>query len=82
MRTSPQRVLREPLIRGKSFDKLLAGKEAFGPKEKGGQDSRVSTFPGEALPVSQRKITRPAVRRGVMRKGFRVRTAPRPKLPD
>ena len=31
---------------------------------------------------SQRAITRPAVRRGVMRKGFRVRTDSRPKLPN
>ena len=31
---------------------------------------------------SQRSITRPAVRRGVMRKDFCTCTAPRPKLPD
>ena len=45
MRTDPQRVLREPLIRGKSFDKLLARKEAFGPKEKGRQKPRGPKLP-------------------------------------
>ena len=65
MRTSPQSVLRDPLIRGKSFDKPPAGKETFGPKEKGvricaarssptGQAARFSALPGKALPVSHR----------------------------
>ncbi len=54
MRTSPQSVLRDPLIRGKSFDKLLAGKEAFGPKERGGRRRAGRSSPQ----VRSRKVQR------------------------
>ena len=45
MRTDPRRVLREPCIRGKSFDKPPAGKETFGPKEKGGRNRAARSYP-------------------------------------
>ena len=76
MRTDTPRVLRKPCLRGKSFDKSPAS-EMLSPLGLGARKPEVqrNSKAGNARPkapllvrrrASQRSITRPAVRRGVM----------------